>query len=114
VSNDVSEQQLIPLAYGLEQNYPNPFNPSTIIRYHLPIAGHVKLVLYDVLGRKVMELVDDRKVSGSHEVKVDAGGLASGVYMYRLEVHGHNSGIPRGAGGAPVDFVQVRRMIILK
>jgi photosystem II stability/assembly factor-like uncharacterized protein len=74
-----------PRSFSLSQNYPNPFNPITVIRYQVPIAGDVKLVVYDLLGREVVVLVDERRVRGSYEVKFDATGLASGVYFYRLQ-----------------------------
>ena len=74
----------VPAAYGLEQNYPNPFNPTTAVRYQLPVVSEVKLVVYDVLGREVTVLVNERRNAGVHEVKFDAAGLSSGMYVYRL------------------------------
>ncbi len=75
----------------LEQNYPNPFNPSTLIRYSIAtsreygvVSKEVKLVVYDVLGREVATLVNERKVPGNYEVRFEASHLASGVYVYRL------------------------------
>jgi len=85
--------------FGLEQNYPNPFNPTTVIRYQLPAAASVTLAVYDVLGREVTVLVNDRRDAGVHEVQFDGANLASGVYLYRLS-----------AGG----FSSTRRMLILK
>jgi hypothetical protein len=75
----------LPAEFSLEQNYPNPFNPSTTIMYQLPRSSMVRLSVYDVLGREVAVLVDERKNAGSYEVKFDAVGLASGVYLYRLQ-----------------------------
>lgn len=69
----------------LEQNYPNPFNPSTVIRYGLPGRSHVTLTVYDALGRDVAQLVSGEVDAGIHEVRFDAAGLASGVYLYRLQ-----------------------------
>jgi hypothetical protein len=74
----------IPLTYSLEQNYPNPFNPVTRIQYDLPRAGVVKLVVYDVMGREVEMLVNERQVAGSYEATFDGSRFASGVYFYRL------------------------------
>jgi 1,4-alpha-glucan branching enzyme len=74
-----------PLEYGLSQNYPNPFNPVTSIRYSLAAGGHVRLVVHDMLGRVVAVLVDESKAAGTHQVAWDAGGVASGVYVCRLE-----------------------------
>jgi hypothetical protein len=73
-----------PLAYRLAQNYPNPFNPNTIIKYELPKSSMVRLSVYDILGREMSVLVNERKDAGSYEVEFDAAGLASGVYFYRL------------------------------
>ena len=74
--------------FHLEQNYPNPFNPATEIRFSLPAAEHVTLTVFDVLGREVAVLVNTELASGSHNVTFDASGLASGIYLYRLETAG--------------------------
>jgi hypothetical protein len=66
------------------QNYPNPFNPATIIRYRVPVAGTVRIVVYDMLGREVAVLVNERKDPGTFMIPFDAAGLASGAYVYRL------------------------------
>jgi beta-1,2-mannobiose phosphorylase / 1,2-beta-oligomannan phosphorylase len=89
----------IPGAFLLAQNYPNPFNPKTEIRYEVSGISEVKITVYDLLGREVAVLVNERKQPGSYEVSFDASGLASGVYMYRMQ-----------AG----NFVQSRRMLLLK
>jgi len=70
--------------YHLEQNYPNPFNPKTAIGYHLPVAGEVRVVVYDVAGREVAVLAAEEKPAGWHTAAFDASGLASGVYVCRL------------------------------
>jgi hypothetical protein len=75
----------LPKEYSLAQNYPNPFNPTTKISYSLPIAGNVKLVVYDILGREVATLVNEYKTAGNHSVDFSASNLASGVYIYRME-----------------------------
>ena len=64
--------------------YPNPFNPSTVIGYRLSVDGHTRLAVYDLLGREVAVLVDAPLSAGSHAATFDATGLASGVYMVRL------------------------------
>jgi hypothetical protein len=74
----------LPTAFSLEQNYPNPFNPTTVISYQLPVVSSVRIVIYDLLGREVAVLVNERKAAGSYEVQFDASGLSSGVYLYRL------------------------------
>jgi hypothetical protein len=89
----------LPAGVELLQNYPNPFNPTTSIRYQLPSASEVKLVVYDLLGREVAVLVDERRDAGVHEVRFDASHLASGVYMYRLQ------------SGA---FTQTRTLVVLR
>jgi hypothetical protein len=84
----VPGEQGIPLVYGLSQNYPNPFNPATQIAYTIPASQHVKLQVYDVLGRLVTTLVDANQEIGRHVVEFDASRLSSGVYVYRLEAGG--------------------------
>jgi hypothetical protein len=80
----VALAQEIPTEYSLAQNYPNPFNPSTEIRFALPEQAHVKLVIYDMLGREVAQLVDDQMEAGFHSVTWNAGTLSSGMYICRL------------------------------
>jgi hypothetical protein len=89
IDNDDKSNQ--PLQFALYQNYPNPFNPTTRITYQ--VAGvesqglrtaHVRLAVYDVLGREVVLLVNDSRKPGRYTVQFDAKGLASGVYIYRL------------------------------
>ena len=85
----------LPAHFILDQNYPNPFNPSTNIKFQVPNANHVTLKVYDVLGREVRTLVNENLQAGSYEVTFsaeggsasggDATGLASGVYLYRLD-----------------------------
>ena len=77
--------QEVPEAYALETNYPNPFNPDTRIRFAMPETAQVRLVVYDMLGRRVRVLVDGVREAGRHEVAFNAGELASGTYLYRLE-----------------------------
>lgn len=71
--------------YRLHQNHPNPFNPTTTIRFALPAAGRTRLSLYDPRGRHVRTVLDRDLEAGEHELVLDARGLASGVYWYRLE-----------------------------
>jgi len=74
----------VPEAFALAQNYPNPFNPSTEIRFDLPQASPVRLVVYNAMGQEVARLVDQPLHAGTHSVTWDASGLPSGVYLYRL------------------------------
>jgi photosystem II stability/assembly factor-like uncharacterized protein len=73
-----------PSSIHLEQNYPNPFNPSTTIRFSLAEATVVSLKVYTLLGREVATLLEGTRAAGSYTVQMDARGLASGVYLYRL------------------------------
>jgi hypothetical protein len=75
----------LPDNFSLDQNTPNPFNPSTLIRYTLPVAGRVRLVVVNALGQNVAELVNADRGAGVHQVVWNAG-AASGVYFYRLDV----------------------------
>jgi len=85
--------------YALEQNYPNPFNPTTTIKYQIPTSGNVSMKVYDILGNEVANLVDGYMETGKYEVSFDASFLASGVYIYRLNVN---------------DYVNVKKMVLLK
>ncbi|MXZ04418.1 MAG: T9SS type A sorting domain-containing protein, partial [Rhodothermaceae bacterium] len=77
----------LPKEIALDQNYPNPFNPSTSIRFALPESESVTLRVFDTLGRPVATLLNQKPhTAGTHTVSFDGAGLASGVYIYRLEV----------------------------
>jgi hypothetical protein len=88
-----------PESYVLLQNYPNPFNPSTMINYQLATSGLVTLKVFDVLGREVGTLVNEKKEVGDHHVSFNGAGLPSGVYFYRLVVD---------------KFATTRKMVLLK
>ncbi len=85
--------------FNLEQNYPNPFNPSTIINYQLTINSFVILNVYDVNGKLLKELVNEKQSAGNYSVDFDGSGLPSGTYIYRLQ-----------AG----DFSETKKMVLLK
>ena len=89
----------LPDRMTLLQNYPNPFNPSTEISYSLSATGHVTLKIYDVLGREVATLVNEKQGAGAHTVRFDGSRLSSGVYFYRL-----NAG----------DFVATKKLVLTK
>jgi hypothetical protein len=74
----------LPTEYTLMQNYPNPFNPTTFIRFGLPTASVVTLVVYNVLGEEVRTLVNENLAAGFHTVAFDATGCPSGLYFYRM------------------------------
>ena len=84
---DVKDRPVItlPTRMNLLQNYPNPFNPTTNITYSVVKMGHVRLSVYDMLGKKVADLVDETKSPGSYTVTFDGSELTSGVYVYKLE-----------------------------
>jgi hypothetical protein len=102
----IDSRAAVPLQNSLDQNFPNPFNPLTIIKY--TVAGNrgwglavsdVSLVVYDLLGRQVAVLVNERKLPGRYEVTFDGSRLSSGVYFYRLR-----------AG----NFVETKQMLVVK
>jgi hypothetical protein len=70
--------------FTLDQNYPNPFNPTTVIRFSIPVAAHVSLIIYDLLGREILRLIDGKMNPGKHTVNCNLSGLPSGVYIYRI------------------------------
>lgn len=96
--SDNKETEL-PNEYSLFDNFPNPFNPTTVIKYQIPKEGNVVLKVYDVLGAEVTTLVNEEKSVGRYEVNFDASSLASGVYIYRLNVN---------------DYVATKKMILLR
>jgi len=94
----------IPKKFILFQNYPNPFNPVTHIRFGLPKVSDVKIELYNILGQRVVMLLDERKSAGYHLVDFDANRFATGVYIYRIEA-GSTSG---------QRFVKSKKMLLMK
>jgi hypothetical protein len=92
--NEISKTSV----FQLYQNYPNPFNPYTIIRYTLPVACHLDLSIYNLLGQKVTALVSEKQQAGQYQVQWDASGFPSGIYYYILKTN---------------DFWQARKMILL-
>ncbi len=93
------EDEFVPTEFRLEQNYPNPFNPSTTIRFALPKTSNVTIKIYDVLGRQVATLVDEKYQPGVYKVIFEAGELASGLYIYRIQTQ---------------SFTQSRKLMLLK
>lgn len=78
----------LPNTLELHAVYPNPFNPSTTLRYDIAESGNVRIRIYDTLGREVAELINEQQAAGSHEISFDAEGLATGVYVARMEAGG--------------------------
>ncbi len=93
--------QNIPEKYELLQNYPNPFNPSTIISYKIKEGGNVKIVLYDMLGKEILTLVNQYHQPGYYQLKFSTASynLSSGVYFYNLKVN---------------NYSETKRLVILK
>lgn len=101
----------MPQHYTLSQNYPNPFNGTTVIEYTLPIASNVTLIIFDINGREVATLFDNRQDAGTYHViwnGVDQHGrsLASGIYFYQITAPSSDR-VTR-------PFNLVRRMVYLK
>ncbi len=94
-----NDNQKVPKIFSLDQNVPNPFNPVTSINYQLPKASEVKLSAYNVLGQRVVTLVNERQNVGTYKVEWDASEFASGIYYYRLD-----------AG----NFTDVKKMVLLR
>jgi hypothetical protein len=90
-SNSVEVEVLTPGRFELNQNYPNPFNPSTEIKFSLPVAGNVKLSVYNLLGQEVQTLLNGFMEAGVHTVNFNAKNLNSGIYLYKLEANGLTS-----------------------
>ncbi|MCB0722272.1 MAG: T9SS type A sorting domain-containing protein [Ignavibacteriae bacterium] len=97
----------VPITYTLAQNYPNPFNPGTTITYELGNVSNVQLNVYDITGRLVSRLVNQKQREGSYVVEFDGSSLASGVYFYRLEAE--NTTV-----GSDETFTAIKKMILLK
>jgi hypothetical protein len=79
-----------PVEYVLGQNYPNPFNPSTKFSYNLPFKSNVTLAVYNLIGQKVLTLVNGNMEAGTHEVDINAASMNSGVYIYILNASGED------------------------
>ncbi len=88
-----TEEDNLSTDYRLYQNYPNPFNPSTKIKYQISRSGNVELTVYDMLGRKITELVNEIKQPGIYEAEFNGEKLASGIYMCTLKTDSYNKTI---------------------
>lgn len=95
----VDEDDGIPGEYRLYQCYPNPFNPSTTFSFDIPHLSFVILKVYDLLGQEVATLANEEMKPGNYEVTWDASGMASGVYLYRLQAK---------------DFVEAKKLVLLR
>ena len=105
-----TQEAQLPNEFGLSQNFPNPFNPATVIEYALPRASEVKIQIYNILGQKVRDLVDERQEPGYKTIHWDGKDqngteVSSGIYFYRIVAHAvHGS----------EDFVKSKKMTLLK
>jgi hypothetical protein len=95
---------IVPQEYYLYQNYPNPFNPVTKIKFDIRAGirsqeSEVKLIIYDITGREISILVNEKLNPGTYEVTFDGSNFASGVYFYQLRTG---------------DFVETKKLILLK
>lgn len=90
----------IPNEYAISQNYPNPFNPTTNVDVKMKDDGNVKIEVYSIIGEKVLDIYDGQLAAGFHKFNIDASGLASGIYVYKLNVEDQ--------------FVQFKKMNLLK
>lgn len=92
----------------LSQNYPNPFNPTTSISFHISHPGFVRLSVYDILGRKIANLIHEQRQAGDYSIPFDAQNYSSGIYFYRLHI------TPIDRRQTFDEFITTRRMILLK
>ncbi len=94
--------EIVPLKYSLKQNFPNPFNPSTTIRFDISgtSAAKTSLIVYDLLGREVEELVNEKLSPGEYEVNFNSSNYPSGIYYYKLSIGG--------------DFTETKKMVLVK
>ena len=97
----------LPRMFMLHECFPNPFNPSTELRYDLPVRAHVTLSIYDMLGQLVNTLVDGWQEAGRQRYVFDARGLASGMYLCRMEA------AATGTDGGE-HFIAVRKILLLR
>jgi murein DD-endopeptidase MepM/ murein hydrolase activator NlpD len=84
--SDLEKDLLTVEGFSLKQNYPNPFNPFTTIEFVIPKSSFVNLRVYDLLGREVARLIDEEKAAGVYEVLFNAADLATGVYIYSINI----------------------------
>jgi len=99
VTTAIDEEVAIPDVYFLSNNYPNPFNPTTLFKYGLPEDAHVVFEIYDILGRKVETLLNEKQSAGYHEIIWNGDHISSGMYFVRMQ-----------AG----DFNDTKKMVLLK
>jgi hypothetical protein len=104
IVTDVKDDGVVPLAFELDQNYPNPFNPQTTIAFSVPQVAHVRLVIFNLLGQRIVTLVDDILPPGRRQVvwygRDQSGNeVSSGIYFYHLSAD---------------EFTETRKMVLMK
>jgi len=92
-------KELSPAQFALQQNYPNPFNPATTIEFSLAKTSFVSLKVYNLLGKEIRTLVNERQSAGAHSIVFEAGELPSGLYLYSIQTG---------------DFVETRKMLLVR
>ncbi len=103
-SPEVEVEVIAPAEFALDQNYPNPFNPSTIISFKLAVDSKVNLDVFNLLGEKVVQIIDANLTAGTHNINFNAENLQSGVYFYKLQANGIDGS----------NFSSVKKMILTK
>lgn len=89
----------IPDKFSISQNYPNPFNPNTIIKFKIANSSNVRLIVYDILGKEVITIVNEELKPGTYDAEFDGTNLPSGVYYYKLET---------------ADYSETKKMVLIK
>ena len=97
---EVVDEETIPSEYGISQNYPNPFNPTTKIEVKMKENGSARLDVYNLIGERVLAVLDNELSAGVHEVNIDGSSLASGIYIYKLSIGNK--------------FTQIKKMNLIK
>jgi hypothetical protein len=110
IATSAGRDEGVPVTYGLGQNYPNPFNPTTTIRFDLPVAGSVRLSVFNLLGQEIVSLASGSLPAGSHAVRWDGKdrlgqAVSTGIYLYRLTVTSETG---------TAAYTNVRKMLLMK
>ena len=104
-SNSIEVDLTAPIDFAVSQNYPNPFNPSTTINYSLPFESNVKIIVYNLVGEVVKELVNSSQQTGYHSVTFNGVDFSSGIYFYSISASSIDG---------QQNFNTVRKMTLLK
>ena len=89
----------IPLQYKLNQNYPNPFNPITTVKFSIPAKTHVNISIFNILGQRIITLIDENKAAGTFQIRWDASNYSTGLYFYQIKT---------------TDFVQTKKLMLVR